>query len=282
MPVRRLLGTALVAAAALVAATAVAGNGALSAPGSDLPQLDGVEFVVVCRFSHRAPDDPIVFPGRPEMSHDHTFFGSVATDAFSTPDALRATATTCSHAEDTAAYWAPTLLDRNKAVAPLLGTVYYKRRTLAKVRPFPPGLQVVAGDSTATEAQSTDVTFWDCGELGGVGPSTTVPSCGTGAKTLHLNVRFPDCWDGRRVDSPDHKAHMAYSSGGACPGTHPVAVPSIELVVQYPVAGGPDVELSSRGQLSGHADFVNSWQQGGLARRVAVCLNALRLCGRAP
>jgi hypothetical protein len=36
------------------------------------------------------------------------------------------------------------------------------------------------------------------------------------------------------------------------------------------------------GQYSGHADFVNSWQQDGLQRLVDDCLNALRLCGPAP
>jgi hypothetical protein len=28
---------------------------------------------------------------------------------------------------------------------------------------------------------------------------------------LQLDVIFPDCWDGRHLDSPDHKSHMAYS-----------------------------------------------------------------------
>lgn len=279
MPVRRLLATGLVALAAIVAATAVAGTSTRE-PGPDLPQLEGVEFVVVCRFSHRAPDDPIVFPGRPEMSHDHTFFGSVSTDAFSTPDSLRQTPTSCLHAEDTAAYWAPTLIADNRAVTPVLATVYYRRRTVARVRPFPPGLQIVAGDQNATAPQSLGVVFWACGDEDGVARTSTVPAC-TAPRSLHLHVRFPDCWDGRRRDSVDHKQHMAYSARGACPSSHPVAVPSLSIVIRYPVAGGPEVELSSRGQLSGHADFVNSWNQRGLERRVAACLNALRACGAA-
>lgn len=28
---------------------------------------------------------------------------------------------------------------------------------------------------------------------------------------LELHVTFPDCWDGVRLDSPDHRSHMAYS-----------------------------------------------------------------------
>lgn len=279
MPIRRLLATALAALAAVVVASAVAGTSATS-PRPDLPQLDGVEFVVVCRFSHRAPDDPIVFPRQPQLSHDHTFFGSVSTDAFSTPSTLRGTPTSCLHAEDSAAYWAPTLIADGRAVTPVLATVYYRRRTVAKVRPFPPGLQIVAGDAYATAPQDQGVVFWSCDDGADAARSTTAPTCAA-PKSLHLHVRFPDCWDGRRRDSPDHKQHMAYSARGACPGTHPVAVPSLSLVIRYPVAGGPGVELSSRGQLTGHADFVNSWDQRALERRVATCLNALRLCGAA-
>jgi hypothetical protein len=33
------------------------------------------------------------------------------------------------------------------------------------------------------------------------------------------------------------------------------------------------------GQFSGHADFVNAWQQAELKRLVDYCLNALRVCG---
>ena len=276
---RTLLLGALLAVAAVVAATAVAGGGGDRRTPPDVPGLADVEFLTICRFSHRAPDDPIVFPKRPELSHDHSFFGSVATDAFSTARSLRGTQTTCDRADDTAAYWAPTLLLGTRPVDALDAEVYYRRRTLARVRPFPPGLQMIAGYATARSAQSRRVTFWDCGPHTNVGPRSAVPTCPDArGKGLRLNVRFPDCWDGRHIDSPDHRGHMAYSESGACPRTHPVAVPSLELRIQYPVTGSRSVQLSSRGQFSGHADFVNSWRQAGLRQLVDYCLNALRDC----
>ena len=79
-----------------------------SAQGS--PPLSGVNFISVCGFSHRGPDDPIVYPGMPGLSHDHTFVGNTSTNANSTPATLRASTTTCKRPGDTAAYWAPTLL----------------------------------------------------------------------------------------------------------------------------------------------------------------------------
>jgi len=73
---------------------------------------------------------------------------------------------------------------------------------------------------------------------------------------------------------------MAYSARGACPASHPIAVPAISLIYRYAVAGGPDAVLASGGQYSGHADFFNAWRQGELARLVNGCLNALRHCAR--
>ena len=281
MSPRVLLLVSLGALAVALVGAAVAGGNTRRPTADDLKALEGVEFVAVCKFSHRAPDDPIVFPRRPERSHDHTFFGSVSTDAFSTPRSLRDSATTCQRADDTASYWAPTLIAGGRAVEPLDGEFYYRRRAVTRLRPFPPGLRVVAGNSAARKPQSLRVTFWDCGEHGGVAPTARVPSCPDDrSKSLRLHVRFPDCWDALRLDSRDHRSHMAYSLGGVCPRTHPVAVPSLELTIQYPSAGGAGIQLSSRGQLSGHADFVNAWQQDGLKRLVDYCLNALRNCGR--
>jgi hypothetical protein len=285
MPVRRLLNVRLALVLALVAAGAVgsvalAGGGS-SGAGPDIAELDGVEFISVCPFSHRAPDDPIVLPRQPDRSHDHTFLGNVSTDAFSTAGSLRQQATTCQRSEDTAAYWAPTLSRSGKQIEPAEAVTYYRRTTLARARAFPPGLMVVAGDAGATRPQSLRTTFWDCGEHGGVAPSATVPDCpDERSKSLRLNVRFPDCWDGVRLDSADHKRHMAYSQRGRCPATHRVALPTLTIVLQYPITGGADVALASGGQLSGHADFINAWDQKGLSRLVESCLNALRRCER--
>ena len=68
---------------------------------------------------------------------------------------------------------------------------------------------------------------------------------------LALHVAFPNCWNGRDLDSADHRSHMAYGELGLCPPSHPVEVPTINLNLRYPVRGGPGFELASGGQLSG-------------------------------
>ena len=281
------VGIALVASlAALATAVVVAGAWAESGPPSGVAatrtaQLLGVNFVGNCRFSHRAPDDPIVSARRPGASHDHTFVGNTSTNAFSTLASLRRASTTCVRSGETAAYWAPTLIVDNRAVEPLGATIYYRRRTLNTVRAFPPGFRMIAGSALARTPQDRRITFWNCGVAGGLPPSSAVPTCpGRRATSLRLHVTFPSCWTGRSLDSADHQSHMAYAVRGVCPASHPVAVPAITLIMRYPVTGAGKVELASVGQFSAHADFFNAWNQGELNRLVDGCLNALRHCGR--
>jgi len=284
---RRRTAAAIVLVVAGIAATTAtvvhAGNRAAAASPpapTKLRQLAGVNFVSTCRFSHRAGDDPIVYPGQPGVSHDHSFVGNTSTNAFSTLTTLRAARTTCQRPGDTAAYWMPTLLVDGSAVVPLGTTIYYRRRTLAATQPFPAGLKVVAGDSHSSSQQSLRVVFWNCGVLGGVAPSSTPPTCpGARAAGLRLHVTFPDCWNGTSLDSANHASHMAYSVAGVCPASHPVPVPAISVIFRYPTTGGPTTTLASGGPLTGHADFFNAWNQAELERLTQVCLNALRHCG---
>jgi hypothetical protein len=229
-------------------------------------------FAIGCGFSHRNSDDAIVYPRQPGVSHDHTYFGNESTDAFSTPASLRGSGTSCALRADTAAYWVPTLFVGGQAVEPRGAVAYYVRRTVDHVRPFPAGLKIIAGNAAASSAQSQRVTYWTCGRSGF--RASTVPTCMEGRRSgLRLVVNFPNCWNGRSLDSADHKSHMTYSVEGVCPASHPVEVPAISLVVHYPVSGGANVRLASGGQLSGHADFVNAWNQDVLAALVSRYLN---------
>src|SRR5262249_38118168 len=133
----------------------------------------------------------------------------------------------------------PTLLQGTTPIEPKGATIYYRRGTLAPVQPFPNGLKMIAGDSKAMSPQDLQITYWNCGVLSGVRPSSSVPTCpDTPGSFLRLHVRFPDCWDGKSLDSADHKSHLAYAVRGVCPATHPVAVPAIELIYRFRPAVG--------------------------------------------
>jgi hypothetical protein len=105
-------------------------------------------------------------------------------------------------------------------------------------------------------------------------------ACPAGSK-LELYVDFPDCWSGRDRDAPDHQSHMAYSNGGECPGSHPIAVPRLQFKLRYPVLGGPGYTLSSGSPITAHGDFLNAWEQGELVRRVEDCLHPHVKCDEA-
>ena len=60
---------------------------------------------------------------------------------------------------------------------------------------------------------------------------------------IRVTVIFPSCWDGKNVDSPDHRSHVAYAPGNSnlagdkCPATHPVRIPQVMYEVMYDTSG---------------------------------------------
>ncbi|MGH2727615.1 MAG: DUF1996 domain-containing protein, partial [Actinomycetota bacterium] len=176
------------------------------------PSPSNGNFAVSCPYSHRLPDDPIVFPNKPGASHSHDFFGNVSTNAYSNFETLRAAESTCNREADRSAYWVPTLLYNGTAVTPSKFSAYYLAfgKDAKTLKPFPSGLRIVAGDSKATAPQTGSAASWSCG-FGNDGPPVKeIPTCPAG-KPLRMHIAFPDCWDGKHLDWIDHKSHMTYS-----------------------------------------------------------------------
>lgn len=237
-------------------------------------------FVVHCGFSHRRMDDPIVHPGKPGAAHSHDFFGATTTHAGSTEESLRNSSTTCSNPADTASYWAPSVYDpQGNAVTPFNLKVYYQvvNGPTAGVIAPPADLRMISGDPNTTKANAGFLpASWRCafgGEQRAV-PGTSVHEmavCPPG-HNLQVNIMFQDCWNGKDLDSPDHRSHMAYSSGGRCPSTHPVKIVTIHEIFEYATQGGVGYTLASGDALTMHADFWNTWDQAKLEELVQVCI----------
>jgi hypothetical protein len=287
----------LVISSALLAAPSVSGA---AAPRG----LHGNNFFSNCLFSHMAPDDPIVFPRQPGKSHAHTFFGNTRTNATSTLASLLKGRTTCRTKGDTAAYWIPTPYDHGREVRPSKAQLYYVLRGYEQMHPFPSGLRVIAGNSHATTAQDEQIVYWSCDAAGvkaKIGPRPS--KCGVLAARFHgvvqtcptcpkrknfmvrrktwveLHINFPDCWDGKHLDRPDHHSHMAYSRNYVCPASHPVKVPLLRMNIRYPLVDGRGIELASGSPLTAHGDFFNAWEQKALAKLVDACFHD-RPCNR--
>jgi Domain of unknown function (DUF1996) len=261
------LGVFLVAAAATL--PPLAARAAADASTGVFP--GGRYFVIGCGFSHTNNDDPIALFGKSGAAHNHTFIGNRNVDASTTSASLLGGDSSCGDVGDSSAYWVPSLFAERRALRPLVGVGYYVRRTSGPVRAFPPGLKMIAGNQRARRPQPLSVAGWACGGFGAAPKSAVVPSCPPDL-SLNLRVTFPNCWNGRDVDSADHQRHLAYSSSGRCPRTHPVAVPTIVLIFLY-----PSTEVGRPAQASGrygaHADFMNGWDQATLESLVAALNN---------
>lgn len=243
------------------------------------PQGQIGQFVVTCRYTHSALDDPIVHYAHPGASHRHDFYGSTKITASSTAESLIGTPTSCNKTPDTAGYWQPTLYDHGKAVVPIEVNAYYRAAPGVdprSVRTMPTGLSLITGDFTATTPQAGDATGWTCGSRTVI--SDDPPTCESNAP-LHLVLTFPDCWDGTYLDSVDHHSHVRYSRDGRCPTGYRVHIPQITMAVKFPVWGpGHDLSLASGNIYSAHGDFFNGWDPAGLKREIDHCIRRNAVC----
>ena len=255
-------------------------------------------WLVRCPFTHSAADDPIKLPGLPGESHLHDFFGNPSTGAGSTYASMRAAATACGVAADTAGYWSPALYRNATKVTPAGGStrqqIYYRRNNVADslaVAPFPPDFRMIAGTATAATYEQARANgqkygseiYWGCSNNSTGKLQTPPASCGTGIITLH--VGFPNCWDGVAAPGVEMVAagHVRYPSGGACPAGFGTVLPRVIQRFEYPVGVATGtVTLASGNPFSAHADFWNTWEQGALDRLVARCLNGRVDCGTDP
>jgi hypothetical protein len=239
---------------------------------------------VNCPYSHSKKDDPIVYPGQPGASHLHDFFAATTTDAFSTYKKLRQSPTTCSSIADTAAYWSPALVLGTETLVPDHMFSYYrvpKGEAPEDVQSFPKSLRMIAGDSKAPGPQHVSIVYYTCSDASGA-PKLGVPfNCAQyPGSHVQAHIIFPSCWDGVRLDSENHKDHMAYPTvDEGCPTTHRVVLPKVSMSVGWPIVNGTGAKLASGEAYTLHGDFVNAWDQGRLDQLVADCINAGPFCG---
>lgn len=267
-------------------------------------------------------DDPIVYPGQPGKSHLHQFFGNTKADAFSTYESLRKTGeSSCANALNRSAYWMPAMMDgKGFVVPPDYVTIYYKRFPKGSADCFkqakggcvdlPRGLRFIFGRNMLNMAElPTGAAYFNCdgpGAIPGHYPDipTAAKNCPVGAR-LGAVINAPDCWDGKNLDSPDHRKHVAYAawighSYAECPSTHPYVIPAFTMGAWFTT----DATLDRSGTWDGtfnswhlssddmpgmpmkpgttfHADWFGAWSDSVLKMWHDGCLDKLLNCSGA-
>lgn len=247
--------------------------------------------------------DPIVNPGT-IGSHVHQVFGaSNFAETYDYDTSTKAKCTTAPIPQDKSNYWVPKFYLHNKnngSFTPMNDyvNVYYLVRNGPgeQVVPPPNGLRMVAGDPNRRSFNSSSLAdqaiSFVCLDYSGAHNNDPAwaqrnnffaHNCPNGMRN---QVFFPSCWDGKNLDSADHKSHMSYPvsqfDNGPCPASHPVRIISIfyEYVAStgdYPYGNGYEWVLSN-GDTTGygfHGDFTMGWTDPNLITQlINNCPNA--------
>jgi hypothetical protein len=276
-------------------------------PPSMAPDPVGA-FRMICGAGQLSYDDPIVYPGQHGKSHLHQFYGNLAADGASDYASLRANGnSTCGDPNNPAAvnrsgYWMPAMLDGSgHVVKPEYVAIYYKRIPLSDPKchrsnpgsigdcvGIPTGLKFITGYNM--QGGTTDAhPFFYCqdGDVTGVKARSSelhenmnqvIADCPVGAR-LTLNLGGPDCWDGKNLDTPDHRSHLSHGSSVwdaalnqsyyRCDDAHPYHIPQMTLMAFYTVDANFAAgrwRLSSDDMVPGaapgttfHADYWEAW-----------------------
>jgi len=196
---------------------------------------------------------------------------------------LASTCTTCTFSEDFSNYWTASLYFRSpengsyKMVPQKINfkgidginhpdggglTIYYMSPYggSGKTTAFKQGFRMIAGNPMVRAKNGTSLGI--CHRCNGNGfggapcdskDTSELPTklCPNG---IRASIIFPSCWDGKNIDSPDHRSHMAYSPGGRvlanadCPSTHPVRVPQLMYEIQWDTSGFNDAKYFQGGK----------------------------------
>lgn len=249
-------------------------------------------FTDTCKRTVTAPNDPILMPGMTGMSMQHDFFGNVGPTSSSLPSMLVGGSTMCSTAADASAYWTPVLYQNGTALTPSSTLIYWRapRATASAVKSMPAGITMIAGNEAAIAPQDPRKIGWTC-SLGKTDSSTaadirlasTPTDCPSG-RYLRFVATFPNCWDGSTLNGAKQSNVVYADDKTGCPASHPIQIPQVVMHVNYPTSSAAALTLSigpaQQGSiLTGHADFMDGWNQQVMNSDVAACIDTQTRCG---
>ncbi|KAJ5303856.1 uncharacterized protein N7443_003516 [Penicillium atrosanguineum] len=266
--------------------------------------------------------DPIVDPG--DISgHIHAVHGAGNFGMSSDMNTLlESSCTSCAVEQDMSAYWTPPLYFMHtngsaELVPEVGGMLAYYLLYGENVTAFPSNFRMLAGDplqrnftwpipdppksswSGPQESQKAlrqKAIGFNCLNYAAAAESSLyrhfMPNktyldehCTDGVR---LELMFPSCWNGKDVDSTDHKSHVAYPSlvmDGTCPDGYETRLVSLFYETIWNTYAFKDVDgyfALSNGDPTGygyHGDFMYGWEDGILQEAVDTCTSETGLVG---
>jgi hypothetical protein len=253
---------------------------------------------------HDNSDNFIVTPGVDHGAHHvHDYVGNLTTTFRSTDSSLAAGGTTCANNDKSTYYW-PTIRIKQepnghadtqpgpdpgnigRQVEPSAVTIKFTSGGASKVTALPQFLRSITGDAKeVTNGLANARPTWTCtGFENRVTNKYTV--CPQGSSVQRI-FDFPSCWDGKNLDSANHRTHIVFpKTNGQCPkGTQ--AVPALQYTLTYNTVPNGSVFAVDGfdGQLHNPATDHADWENVMTAQQmngVAGCINGGQQCVNQP
>ncbi|MBK3562279.1 DUF1996 domain-containing protein [Streptomyces sp. MBT62] len=272
-------------------------------------------FVTACGVNENGlfnSDNVIVAPGVSNGAHHfHDYIGNQSNNAFASDQDLANADTSCENPGDKSTYYWPVLRLQNgkqerDADKPGGGTegntgeiVTAKQVTLtfegnpqSKVVAMPRLLRIITGDAKAfVNGPANANASWSCTGFEDRQLKDKYPLCPSGSDVVRT-FKFQSCWDGRNIDSANHRTHVAFEAAdGACPAGFK-AIPQLVQRIVYAVDapslqdGGKTSPLfavdsfpeQQHKPVTDHGDFINVFSES-LMNDMVTCINSGEKCG---
>lgn len=257
-------------------------------------------------------DNVIVAPGVSNGAHHfHDYVGNQSNNAFASDEDLADADTSCVDKGDRSTYYWPVLRLQNgkqerdagapgggtegnagQIVTPKQVTLTFVGNPRGKVTAMPRLLRIITGDAKAfVNGPANANASWSCTGFEDRQLKDKYPLCPAGSDVVRT-FRFQSCWDGRNIDSANHRTHVAFAApDGSCAAGFQ-AIPQLVQRIVYDVAapslqdGGRTAPLFAvdsfpeqlHKPVTDHGDFINVFDED-LMREMVDCINSGRTCG---
>jgi hypothetical protein len=171
-------------------------------------------------------------------------------------------------------------------VRPASVRIEYRGNATSKVAPMPKFLRALTGDAKPISRGPANArATWTCSGFTDR-LSDKYPICPPGQQVQRVQD-FPGCWDGKNIDSTNHRDHVAFADTrtGACKQGF-TAIPQLRITLSYDIPR----DVQTKGQyaldsfpeedhnpFSDHNDFINV-NSAQTMQKIATCINKGKTC----